>query len=105
MISTVRGAITALGSDYVVVEVGGVGLLVHVTPNALRNLHLGAQTHLATSLVVREDSLTLFGFHDDDERVLFELLQYELQLPLKISRLLSWSQGSVAKVRRESAWS
>jgi Holliday junction DNA helicase RuvA len=75
MISTVRGAITALGSDYVVVEVGGVGLLVHVTPNALRNLHLGAQTHLATSLVVREDSLTLFGFHDDDERVLFELLQ------------------------------
>lgn len=75
MISTVRGAISAIGSDYVVVEVGGVGLLVHVTPNALRNLHLGAQAHLATSLVVREESLTLFGFHDDEERSLFELLQ------------------------------
>jgi Holliday junction DNA helicase RuvA len=75
MISTVRGSIAAVGSDYVVIEVGGVGILVHVTPNALRNLHLGAQAHLATSLVVREDSLTLFGFHDDDERALFELLQ------------------------------
>lgn len=75
MISTVRGAITALGNDHVVIEVGGVGLLVHVTPNTLRNLHLGAQACLATSLVVREESLTLFGFHDDDERALFELLQ------------------------------
>lgn len=75
MISTIRGAITALGSDHVVIEVGGVGLLVHVTPTALRNLHLGSQARLATSLVVREDSLTLFGFHDDEERALFELLQ------------------------------
>ena len=75
MIATVRGAITALGSDFVVIEVGGVGFLVHVTPNTLRNLHLGAQAQLATSLVVREDSLTLFGFHGEDERSLFELLQ------------------------------
>jgi len=75
MISTIRGTITALGGDHVVIEVGGVGLLVHVTPNALRNLHLGSQARLATTLVVREDSLTLFGFHEDDERALFELLQ------------------------------
>jgi Holliday junction DNA helicase RuvA len=78
MISTVRGSVIAIGrdgSDYVVIEVGGVGFLVHVTPNALRNLHVGSQARLSTSLVVREDSLTLFGFHDDDERVLFELLQ------------------------------
>jgi len=75
MISTVSGTVTALGNDHLVIEVGGVGLLVHVTPAALRNLHLGSQARLATSLVVREDSLTLFGFHDDDERMLFELLQ------------------------------
>lgn len=75
MISTVRGLVTAVGADYAVIEVGGVGLLLHVTPNVLRNLHLGAQAHLATSLVVREESLTLFGFHDEDERALFELLQ------------------------------
>jgi len=75
MIATVRGGVAAIGNDYVVIEVGGVGLLVHVTPNALRNLHLGAQAQLATSLVVREDALTLFGFHDEDERSLFELLQ------------------------------
>lgn len=75
MIATVRGEITALGNDFVVIEVGGVGLLVHVTPASLRNLHLGAQAQLSTSLVVREDSLTLFGFHGEDERALFELLQ------------------------------
>lgn len=75
MISTVRGLVTAIGSDHAVIEVGGVGLLLHVTPNLLRNLHVGSQAHLATSLVVREESLTLFGFHDEDERALFELLQ------------------------------
>lgn len=75
MIATVRGEVTALGNDFVVIEVAGVGLLVHVTPDTIRNLHLGSQAQLSTSLVVREDSLTLFGFHGEDERTMFELLQ------------------------------
>src|SRR5207302_3836519 len=56
-------------------EVGGVGMAVQCTPNTLSGLRMGQQTKLATSLVVREDSLTLYGFADDDERQTFELLQ------------------------------
>ncbi len=57
------------------VEVGGVGLLVHATPATLAGLRLGERARLATSLVVREDSLTLFGFADEDERDVFEQVQ------------------------------
>ncbi|MGY1716859.1 Holliday junction branch migration protein RuvA [Geodermatophilus sp. SYSU D01106] len=57
------------------VEVGGVGLSVQCTPGTIARLTVGEQARLATSLVVREDSLTLYGFADDDERSLFELLQ------------------------------
>jgi len=58
-----------------VVEVGGVGLAVQCTPGTIARLQVGETARLATSLVVREDSLTLYGFADDDERQLFELLQ------------------------------
>jgi Holliday junction DNA helicase RuvA len=75
MIASVRGLVTSVATDAAVVEVGGVGLAVHCTPGTLAGLRVGAETRLATSLVVREDSLTLYGFADDDERHLFELLQ------------------------------
>jgi Holliday junction DNA helicase RuvA len=75
MIASVRGVVAALGPDGAVVEVGGVGLSVLCSPGTLARLRVGEQARLATSLVVREDSLTLFGFADDDERALFELLQ------------------------------
>jgi Holliday junction DNA helicase RuvA len=75
MIASVRGRVAAVGPDGAVVEVGGVGLAVVCAPNTLAGLRVGADTRLATSLVVREDSLTLYGFADDDARQLFELLQ------------------------------
>jgi Holliday junction DNA helicase RuvA len=75
MIASVRGTVTATGPDGAVVEVGGVGLLVSCAPGTLARLRVGELARLATSLVVREDSLTLYGFADDDERSLFELLQ------------------------------
>ena len=75
MIASVRGQVVALGPDGAVVEVGGVGLTVHCTPGTLARLRVGEPARLATSLVVREESLTLYGFADDDERSLFELLQ------------------------------
>jgi Holliday junction DNA helicase RuvA len=58
-----------------VLEVGGVGMAVQCTPTTLATLRLGEPARLATSLVVREDSLTLYGFADDDERATFEVLQ------------------------------
>jgi Holliday junction DNA helicase RuvA len=59
----------------VVVSVGGVGLAVQTTPGTRARLRPGDEATLATSLVVREDSLTLFGFETEDERELFEVLQ------------------------------
>ncbi len=75
MIASVHGRVAALGPDGAVVEVGGVGLAVSCSPGTLARLRLGDTARLSTSLVVREDSLTLYGFSDDDERGLFELLQ------------------------------
>ncbi|MFE9094546.1 Holliday junction branch migration protein RuvA [Streptomyces sp. NPDC007264] len=75
MIAFVSGPVAALAPDSAVVEVGGIGIAVQCTPNTLSGLRQGQQTRLATSLVVREDSLTLYGFVDDDERQVFELLQ------------------------------
>ncbi|WP_369037668.1 MULTISPECIES: Holliday junction branch migration protein RuvA [Streptomyces] len=75
MIAFVSGTVAALAPDAAVVEVGGVGMAVQCTPNTLSTLRLGQSAKLATSLVVREDSLTLYGFVDDDERQIFELLQ------------------------------
>lgn len=75
MIASVRGKVAAVGPDGAVVEVGGVGLAVSCTPGTLARLRVGEDARLATSLVVREDSLTLYGFADDDERATFELLQ------------------------------
>lgn len=75
MIASVRGAVASVGPDGAVIEVGGVGIAVHCTPGTLAGLRVGASARLATSLIVREDSLTLYGFGSDDERTLFELLQ------------------------------
>jgi Holliday junction DNA helicase RuvA len=75
VIAFVAGRVAALAPDGAVVEVGGVGLSVSCTPATIAGLRIGESAHLPTSLVVREDSLTLYGFADEDERVVFELLQ------------------------------
>ncbi|MDH6126957.1 Holliday junction branch migration protein RuvA [Kitasatospora sp. GP82] len=75
MIAFVQGPVAALAHGTAVVEVGGVGMAVQCTPATLARLRLGEHARLATSLVVREDSLTLYGFADDDERATFEILQ------------------------------
>jgi len=75
MIASVSGTVQSVRLDGAVVEVGGVGLLVHATPATLATLRIGATTSLATSLLVREDALTLFGFADADEREVFETVQ------------------------------
>lgn len=75
MISFVSGRVAGLAPDRAVVEVGGVGLAVQCAPATLARLRVGEQAHLATSLVVREDSLTLYAFADAEEREVFEVLQ------------------------------
>jgi Holliday junction DNA helicase RuvA len=75
VIAYVSGRVAALAPDAAVIEVGGVGMSVQCAPATLAQLRIGATVQLPTSLIVREESLTLYGFADDDEKVVFELLQ------------------------------
>ncbi|MBO1754363.1 Holliday junction branch migration protein RuvA [Allobranchiibius sp. CTAmp26] len=75
MIASLRGTVLATGLGTLVVEVGGVGLSVLATPSTAASVRVGETATLATTLVVREDSLTLFGFATTSERDLFELVQ------------------------------
>ncbi len=74
MIAFVKGTVAGVTLSSAVVEVGGVGLEVNCTPNTLATLRPGSQATLPTSMIVREESMTLFGFLDDDEKSLFEML-------------------------------
>ena len=67
MIASVRGLVRHVGLDHVVVEVGGVGLLVHTTPATAAECRTGTEVTLETTLVVREESLTLYGFAAEDD--------------------------------------
>lgn len=75
MIAHVRGRVAAVTLSSAVLEVGGVGLELMCTPGTLATLRTGAEALLPTSMVVREDSLTLFGFADEEEKSVFELVQ------------------------------
>ena len=75
MISHLRGTVSGVAPDGAVIDVGGVGLSVQCTPGTLATLRPGEPARVATCLVVREDSLTLYGFTSDDERNVFELVQ------------------------------
>ena len=75
MIAHLDGVVATVAPEGAVIDVGGVGLLVQCSPATLAGLQPGERARVATSLVVREDSLTLYGFATDDERNTFELLQ------------------------------
>ena len=75
MISLINGTVRSLAIDRAVVEVGGVGLLVNLTQNSAAHLNLGTVVTFHTSLVVREESLTLYGFLTVESKQLFEQVQ------------------------------
>ncbi|MEU3012810.1 Holliday junction branch migration protein RuvA [Nocardia asteroides] len=75
MIASVRGEVLELALDHVVIEAAGVGYRLNVTPATLAGLSRGEETRLYTAMIVREDSMTLFGFADTEARDLFGLLQ------------------------------
>jgi Holliday junction DNA helicase RuvA len=75
MISILTGSVRSISTDRLIIEVGGFGVSVLVNPQTASQVTLGSQVQLFTSLVVREDSLTLFGFINDESRSLFELVQ------------------------------
>jgi len=75
MIAHLDGLVTSVAPDAAVIDVGGVGLFVQCSPGTLARLRPGERARVSTSLVVREEALTLYGFGSDDERNTFELLQ------------------------------
>jgi Holliday junction DNA helicase RuvA len=75
VIAHLDGTVHSLAPDGAVIDVGGVGLLVQCTPGTLATLRMGERARVSTSLLVREDALTLYGFATEDERNVFELLQ------------------------------
>ena len=75
MISSLRGTVAAISGTTCVIEVGGVGLAVTVTPALASQLRVGAESSIHTALIVREDDLSLFGFADKDELTIFDALR------------------------------
>jgi Holliday junction DNA helicase RuvA len=75
MIAHLEGTVSEVAPDGAVIDVGGIGLLVQCTPGTLAGLRSGERARVSTSLVVREDALTLYGFASADERATFELVQ------------------------------
>jgi Holliday junction DNA helicase RuvA len=71
MISSVRGEVLGVALDHVVIEAAGIGYRVNATPSTLATLRQGSQARLVTAMIVREDSMTLYGFSDSDTRDLF----------------------------------
>lgn len=75
MIASVRGEVLEIALDHVVLEAAGVGYRLNATPATLAGLTRGEEVRLYTAMIVREDSMTLFGFADTEARELFGLLQ------------------------------
>jgi Holliday junction DNA helicase RuvA len=105
MISLVNGVVRSISLDKVIVEVGGVGLSLAVTQKTSAQLNIGVQVQLFTTLVVREDALTLYGFLEDGDRALFELVQTVSgigpKVALSIVSALSPSQLAVAVAQED----
>ncbi len=71
MIASVRGEVLEMALDHAVIEAAGVGYRVNATPSTLATLRQGTEARLVTAMIVREDSMTLYGFADSDTRDLF----------------------------------
>ncbi|MFD1713630.1 Holliday junction branch migration protein RuvA [Amnibacterium flavum] len=75
MISSLRGTVLAIGGNHIAVDVHGIGYSVSVTPQHALEVRTGSEITLHTALIVREDDMSLFGFHDVDELRVFDLLR------------------------------
>ncbi|MCC9174507.1 Holliday junction branch migration protein RuvA [Arthrobacter sp. zg-Y179] len=74
MISSLRGVVSHVGLTSAVIDVNGFGMLVQATPQTLASLRTGSEASVHTAMIVREDSMTLYGFSDADQREVFEIL-------------------------------
>nr|WP_255549502.1 Holliday junction branch migration protein RuvA [Corynebacterium sp. TAE3-ERU12] len=101
-----RGEVIDKNLTTAVIECAGVGHLVHATPRTLATLSRGAEAFLLTTLVVREDSMTLYGFATSDERRMFDVLQSVSKLgprmAMSILEVLDPSEIATAVAREDA---
>ena len=111
MIAQLTGTVTSVGGTWVVLDLSGFGVRALCTPATVASVRVGEAATLHTSLVVREDSLTLYGFAEPDERDAFELVQSASGIGPKIAQAVvsvlppdelrvAISQGNVAAITR-----
>ena len=106
MIASISGIVKAVRLNSIVVEVGGVGLVVHVSPRLAASYVVGTMASLHTSMAVREDSLMLYGFETSAARDLFDILQTVTGIGPKVAQsALSVYDAAelVAAIKSESA--
>jgi Holliday junction DNA helicase RuvA len=98
VIASLSGIVKSSGTTSAVIEVGGVGILVHLTAKTAGNMKPGKPAEVFTSLVVREDSLTLYGFDSYSAREMFETLQSVSGIGPKVSQsaLSIYEPGEIA---------
>ncbi|WIM68952.1 Holliday junction branch migration protein RuvA [Corynebacterium breve] len=98
MIDSLNGEVVSIGLDHGVIECGGVGYRFLATPPTLARLVRGEKTRVLTSMVVKEDAMTLYGFIDDDARMMFHRLQSVSGLgpKLALASLAVFSAGEIA---------
>lgn len=105
MISILTGTVRSISLEKTIVEVGGIGLSLSITQKTSAQLNLGVSTQFFTTLIVREDALTLYGFLEDGDRALFELVQTVSgigpKVALSIVSALSPSQLAVAVAQED----
>lgn len=93
MIASLFGTIRSLKLDQAIIDVNGVGYLIHITAKTSSHLSIGRDYQIFTSLVVREDAMTLYGFNESDERELFELVQTVSGIGPKVALAITAAMG------------
>ena len=105
MISILTGTVRSISLEKTIVEVGGIGLSLSITQKTSAQLNLGVSAQFFTTLIVREDALTLYGFLEDGDRALFELVQTVSgigpKVALSIVSAMSPSQLAVAVAQED----
>ena len=94
MIASLYGAVRSLKSDQLVIDVNGIGYLVHITASTSSKLGVGRNFQIYTSMVVREDSMTLYGFIESEDRDLFELVQTVSGIGPKVALAITGSMST-----------
>lgn len=99
MISSIEGIVIEKHADHIVISINGLGIKVYVTTALAQKIEIHKTAGIFTNLVVREDSLTLYGFETKEEREMFSLLLSVSGVGPRTA-LAALSSGSIDLIKR-----